>query len=88
MAVRMGFAFTLASIVSMVVVSSLSGRASDGLPMLAAGLATLILAAVLLIDSRIDRSESSLREQILRLEVRLVDLAESVAVAQGPKQSQ
>ncbi|WZP00514.1 hypothetical protein EP7_002159 [Isosphaeraceae bacterium EP7] len=85
-AARMGFGFTLVSIVALAIFASASARAAEGMPMLTTALAMLILATVMLIDSRIGRAESALREQILRLEVRLVDLSDRLA--QGPKQSQ
>ena len=84
LAARMAFGFTLAAVVALSVVSSLSGRPAVGMPLVATALALLILAAVLLIDVRIERSESMVREQILRVERRLVGLAEAVERARGP----
>jgi hypothetical protein len=77
-AARMAFGFTLTSVIALSLVAFLSDRGAVGMPMLATGLALLILAAVLLIDVRIERSESTIREQILRLEYRLIDLAELI----------
>jgi hypothetical protein len=76
LAARMAFGFTLSSVIALALVTFLLGRGAVGLPILATGLALLILAAVLLTDVRIERSELTIREQILRLECRLIDLAE------------
>ena len=78
LAARMAFGFTWATVVALSVVSSLSGRPAAGMPLVATGLAMLILAAVLLIDVRIERSESVIREQVLRVERRIVGLAEAI----------
>jgi hypothetical protein len=83
MAARMAFGFTLASVVALSLASSLSARSAVGMPMVATGLALLILAAVHLIDARIERSESLLREQILRVESRLTELVGSVERPRG-----
>jgi hypothetical protein len=83
MAARMAFGFTLASVIALSVTSSLTGRSAVGMPMVASGLAMLILAAVLLIDARIERSESLIREQILRVESRLTVLTEFVERPRG-----
>jgi hypothetical protein len=53
------------------------------MPMVATGLALLILAAVVLIDSRIERSESVIREHFLRVESRLTGLDEALARPRG-----
>lgn len=74
-AARMAFGFTLAAVVALSVVSSLSGRPSAGVPMVATGLAMLILATVVLLDARIERCESRIREQILRVESRLAAMS-------------
>ncbi len=79
MAARMAFGFTLISVIALSLVSFLSGKAVVGMPMVTTGLAMLILAAVLLIDARIERSESVIREQLLRVESRLSGLAEAIA---------
>jgi hypothetical protein len=83
LAARMAFGFTLTSVIALAVVSFLSGRAAVGMPMVATGLALLILAAVLLIDARIERSESLIREQVLRVEHRLTALAEAIERLHG-----
>lgn len=75
-AARMAFGFTLTTVIALSLVTFLSGRGAVGMPMLTTGLALLVLAAVLLIDVRIERSELSIREQLLRLECRVVDLSE------------
>ena len=77
-AARMAFGFTLISVIALSAASSLSGRSAVGMPMVATGLAMLILAAVVLIDARIERSESLIREQILRVESRLTALTLSI----------
>ncbi len=83
MSARMAFGFTLISVVALSFVSSLSGRSAVGTPMAITGLALLILAAVIVVDARIERSESLIREQILRVESRLIELARSVEPARG-----
>ncbi len=85
MAARMAFGFTLVSVIALSLVSSLSGKAAVGIPMVTTGLALLILAAVLLIDARIERSESVIREQLLRVESRLTGLAEAIAQSRGSR---
>lgn len=82
-AARMAFGFTLASVIAMSIASSLSGRSAIGMPVVATGLAMLILAAVRWIDARIERSESLIREQILRVESRLTGLAGSIERSRG-----
>ena len=75
-AARMGFGFTLATVIALSAVSSLTARSDVGMPMVATGLAMLMLAAVVLIDARIERAESMIREQILRVEARLAGMAD------------
>ncbi len=79
---RMAFGFTLVAVVALAFASSVTGRSEIGMPMVASGLALLILAAVVLIDARIERSESLIREQILRVESRLS--AQAVPVERPP----
>ncbi len=73
LAAKMAFGFTLASVMALSLVSSLSGKETAGMPLVATGLALLILASVLLTNARIDQAELAIREQILRLECRLLD---------------
>lgn len=79
LAARMAFGFTLATVVALSLVTFSLGREAAGLPMLTTGLALLILAAVLLTDARIERAELTIREQILRVESRLVKLVEEAS---------
>ncbi|MEJ7637774.1 MAG: hypothetical protein WKF75_07230 [Singulisphaera sp.] len=88
MAARMAFGFTLISVLALSLVSSLSGKSAVGMPMVATGLALLVLAAVLLIDARIERSESIIREQLLRVESRLTGLAEAIAQPRGSRNAE
>ena len=85
MAGRMAFGFTLISVFALSLVSSLSANADAGMPMVLTALGLLILAAVLLIDARIERAESAIREQILRVESRLTELAETIAQPRGSR---
>jgi hypothetical protein len=88
MAARMAFGFTLISVFALSLVSSLSANADAGMPMVTTGLALLILAAVLLIDSRIERSESVIREHFLRVESRLTVLDEAIARSRGTRNAE
>lgn len=88
MAARMAFGFTLISVIALSLVSFLSGKSAVGMPMVLTALALLILAAVLLIDARIERSESAIREQILRVESRLTELAEAIAQPRGSRSAE
>ena len=83
LAARMAFGFTLTAVVALSLVTFSLGREAAGLPMLATGLALLILAAVLLTDVRIERAELTIREQILRVESRLVELVEASGKKSG-----
>ncbi len=83
MAARMAFSFTLISVFALSLASSLSGRSSVGMPMVATGLALLILAAVLILEARVERSELMIREQLLRVERRLSELAEAIGPPRG-----
>ena len=85
MAARMAFGFTLITVIALSLVSFLSGKAAVGMPMVTTGLALLILAAILLIDARIERSESMILEQLLRVESRLTVLAEAIAQPRGSR---
>ncbi|WP_422931841.1 hypothetical protein [Singulisphaera sp. PoT] len=75
----MAFGFTLVTLIALSVVSSLTGKSAAALPMLMTGLAMLICAAVVVIDARIERAESLIREQVLRVEARLAALGPSQA---------
>ncbi len=88
MAARMAFGFTLISVIALSLVSFLSGKAAVGMPMVLTALALLILAAVLLIDARIERAESTIREQILRVESRLTGLAEASSQPRGGRNAE
>lgn len=75
LAVRLGFGLTLVTVIALAAISSTTGHPSSGMPLVAAGMAMLILAAVLLIDGRIERSELAIREHLLRIESRLARLS-------------
>jgi hypothetical protein len=80
-AARMAVGFTLASVFALAGVSSMSGRPVAGLPLMLVGMAMLIFAAVRYIGGEIDRSESITREHLLRIESRLVALADRLTHA-------
>ncbi|WP_406699842.1 hypothetical protein V5E97_13435 [Singulisphaera sp. Ch08] len=86
LAAQMAFGFTLTAVVALSLVTVSLGREAAGFPMLATGLALLILAAVLLTDVRIERAELTIREQILRVESRLVELVEASGRPLGTKE--
>lgn len=77
LAAHLAFGFTLTAVVALSLVSFSLGREAASLPMLTTGLALLILAAVLWADVRIERAELTIREQVLRVESRLVELVEA-----------
>jgi hypothetical protein len=82
---RMAFWFTFAAVVGLSLASSLLGRELAATPVIATGLALMILASVLLINARTEIAELAIREQILRLECRIAGLAESAGRAPGPE---
>lgn len=73
LAAKMAFGFTLAAIAGVSFAAALTGKEAAAAPLLAVGLALLILAAVLMTNARIDQAELAIRERILRLELRLLD---------------
>jgi len=78
---RMAFGFTLVAVLALSLTSSLLGKESASMPLVATGLALLILGAVLLITARIEQVEQTIREQILRLECRTAGFADAVGRA-------
>jgi|GEM_PF-2385477 len=68
---RMAFASTLITLIALALVALVNGRGVEATPLLTTGLGLLVLAAVLLIDTRVEQAELTVREQILRLEKRL-----------------
>jgi len=84
-AARMAFGFTLITVIALALVIFVLERGAVGTPMLATGLALLILAAVVLADVRIERSELAIREQILRLEGRLMEMVEAARRPDGER---
>ncbi|SIN81131.1 hypothetical protein SAMN05444166_1019 [Singulisphaera sp. GP187] len=86
LAARMAFGFTLTTVMALSLVSLSLGREAAGMPILATGLALLILAAVLLTDVRIERAELTIREQILRVESRLIERIEASQRPAGKKE--
>jgi len=73
LAAKMAFGFTLAAVMGLSFASSLTGKDAQGAPLIATGLGLLVLASVLLTNARIEQAELAIREQILRLEARLLD---------------
>ncbi len=58
------------------------------MPMVTTGLALLSLAATLLVDARIERTKSLIREQLLRFEGRLTGLPEAVPQPHGGRKAE
>ncbi|MDR3617884.1 MAG: hypothetical protein P4L85_00930 [Paludisphaera borealis] len=87
-AARMAFGFTLVAVTALSLTSSLLGKESASMPLVATGLALLILGAVLLIGARIEQAEQTIREQILRLECRIAGFAEAVSRAREARSGQ
>ncbi len=85
LAAQMAFGFTLAAVVALSLAAFSLGKEEAGTPMLATGLALLILAAVIVIDVRIERAELTIREQILRVETRLVEMHEAQGKSSDPR---
>ena len=56
--------------------------------MVTTGLALLSLAATLLVDARIERTKSLIREQLLRFEGRLTGLPEAVPQPHGGRKAE
>lgn len=77
-AARMAFGFTLVAVLALSLTASLLGKESAGMPLVATGLALLTLGAVIMIGTRIEQAEQSIREQTLRLECRIAGLTEAV----------
>ncbi len=78
MAARLAFGFTLVSVVAIAVTTSMMNQLTIGMPMIATGAAMLTIAAVFLINDRVERSESLLREHLLRVEARLMEIGETL----------
>lgn len=77
-AARLAFGLTLAVVIALAAVSTATGRPASGMPLVATGMALLILAGVLLIDGRIEQSELAIREHLLRIEIRLDALTKGI----------
>jgi len=82
-AARTALGFTLAAVVAVSLTAALLGKETAAAPMVATGLALTVLASVLLINARIENAETSIREQILRLECRIAGLADRSSEVRG-----
>jgi hypothetical protein len=76
-AARMALGFTLITVMVLCFTASLRGNEAASLPLVAIGLAFMILGAVVLIGARMTQAEQAIREQILRLECRIAGVAEA-----------
>jgi hypothetical protein len=71
LALRIAFAFALIATTGLAVTASALHKESAAAPMLLASLGFVLLAGFGLIGARMDQAELAIREQLLRLEVRL-----------------
>jgi hypothetical protein len=82
-AARMALGFTLITVMVLCLAASLRGNEAASLPLIAIGLAFMLLGAVVLVGARITQAEQAIREQILRLECRIAGFAEADGRASG-----
>jgi hypothetical protein len=80
---RIAMGFTLVALLGLGLAATTLGKGAESGPMLAAALGFLVLAAVGSTHARIEEAELAIREQLLRLESRIIK-AEGAGRAQAP----
>ncbi|AMV36679.1 hypothetical protein [Planctomyces sp. SH-PL62] len=80
---RIALGFTLAALVGIGLTAIALGKEAAAAPMLVVGLGFLVLAAVGSVQARIEEAELAVREQLLRLESRIIGAEGAAGRARG-----
>ncbi|MDG3006594.1 hypothetical protein [Paludisphaera mucosa] len=83
-AARIALGFTLFAVAGLGLAATSLGKEAAAAPMIGVGLGFLVLAAVGATNARIEEAELAIREQLLRLEARIVRSEPAASRAQPP----